>query len=181
MAYTVASRARACESDSSTSMPAPSPSTNPSLALSNGRDARSGSSFLVDMARITAKAPMFSGMIADPAGDAYAEPLGVYGGRARVGPCLAGGHQGKLLAAVHPAGLHATHHLDRVGGRLRGESHRQRLRPRLAEGVHATAARQHRRPGRRNVPAKRGGRAEPGNDDGLAPFGHAGPPAFLLT
>jgi hypothetical protein len=32
--------------------------------LSNGRDARSGSSFLVDMARITAKAPMFSGIMA---------------------------------------------------------------------------------------------------------------------
>ena len=58
-------------------MPAPSPSTNPSLALSNGRDARSGSSFLVDMARITAKDPMFSGMMAasvPPASTTSARP-----------------------------------------------------------------------------------------------------------
>src|ERR1700691_1013739 len=64
MAYTVASRCRACDSDSSTSTPAPSPSTNPSLALSHGRDARSGSSLRVDIAPITANEPMFSGMIA---------------------------------------------------------------------------------------------------------------------
>ena len=58
-------------------MPAPSPSTKPSLALSNGRDARSGSSFRVDMARITAKAAMFSGMIAasvPPASTTSARP-----------------------------------------------------------------------------------------------------------
>ena len=44
--------------------PAPSPSTNPSRPLSNGRDARSGSSLRVDMARMTANAPMFRAMIA---------------------------------------------------------------------------------------------------------------------
>ena len=45
-------------------MPAPSPSTNPSRPLSNGREARSGSSLRVDMARITAKAPMLRAMMA---------------------------------------------------------------------------------------------------------------------
>src|SRR5579875_2191971 len=58
-------------------MPAPSPRTNPSLALSNGRDARSGSSLRVDMARMTANAPMFSGMMAasvPPASTTSARP-----------------------------------------------------------------------------------------------------------
>src|SRR4029077_4948490 len=60
------------------------------------------------------------------------------------------------------------------------EPYRQILRPRLGEPVYAAAALEHRRPGRRDVPAERGGRAEPGDDDGLA-CGHAEPPAFLLT
>src|SRR6185437_13845001 len=76
--------------------------------------------------------------------------------------------------AADPAGDADAEPLGVDGGRAR-------LRPRLGEGVHAAAARQHRRPGRRDVPAERGGRAEPGYDDGLAPFGHAEPPAFLLT
>ena len=44
--------------------PAPSPSTKPSRPLSNGREARSGSSFLVDIAPIRANAPTFNAMIA---------------------------------------------------------------------------------------------------------------------
>src|SRR5690625_7837105 len=38
--------------DSRNIIAAPSPSTNPSLSLSKGREARSGSSFLLDRARI---------------------------------------------------------------------------------------------------------------------------------
>ena len=45
-------------------MAAPSPSTNPSRPLSNGRDARSGSSLRMDSARIAANAAMFSGRMA---------------------------------------------------------------------------------------------------------------------
>ena len=58
-------------------MPAPSPSTNPSRPLSNGRDARSGSSFLVDSARIAANAPRFSWRMAasvPPASTTSARP-----------------------------------------------------------------------------------------------------------
>ena len=60
-AYGVRPRAAADEARSRTSTPAPSPSTNPSRPLSNGRDARSGSSLRVDIARICAKPAMFSG------------------------------------------------------------------------------------------------------------------------
>src|SRR4029077_6246629 len=116
----------------------------------------------------------------DAAGHAHAEPLRVDLGRARVGPRLAGRDQRQLLAAVHPPGLHATHDLHRVGSGLRREPYRQILRPRLGEPVYAAAALQHRRPGRRDIPAERGDRREPGDDDGLA-CGHAEPPAFLLT
>ncbi len=76
-AWTVAPRRAACSADSSTTMPAPSPSTNPSRPLSNGRDARSGSSLRVDSARIAAKAAMFSWMIAasvPPASTTSARP-----------------------------------------------------------------------------------------------------------
>ena len=45
-------------------MPAPSPSRKPSRPLSNGREARSGSSLRVDSARIAENAAMFSGRIA---------------------------------------------------------------------------------------------------------------------
>ena len=50
--YTVAPRARAKSSRSSTMIPEPSPSTNPSRSTSNGREARSGSSLRVLIARI---------------------------------------------------------------------------------------------------------------------------------
>ena len=50
--YTVAPRARANSSRSSTMIPEPSPSTKPSRSTSNGREARSGSSLRVLMARI---------------------------------------------------------------------------------------------------------------------------------
>ena len=63
-AYTRAPRAAACSSDSSTTIPAPSPSTKPSRPLSNGREARSGSSLRSDRARMAANAAMFSSMIA---------------------------------------------------------------------------------------------------------------------
>ena len=45
-------------------MAAPSPSTKPSRPLSNGLEARCGSSFRADSARMAAKAAMFSGRIA---------------------------------------------------------------------------------------------------------------------
>ena len=116
---------------------------------------------------------------ADPAGDDHAEPLGVHGGRARVGPGLARGHQRQLLAAVHPAGLHAVDHLGRVDGRLRGDPHRQatpptaRLRERtplrpasIADQVDATSP-----PSGVVAPS-------PVTTTVSAPFGHAEPPAF---
>lgn len=59
----LAPRALACSSVSiSISAPA-SPNTNPSRSLSNGRDARSGSSLRVDMARIIEKAAIGSASI----------------------------------------------------------------------------------------------------------------------
>ena len=64
-------------SDSSTTIPAPSPSTKPSRPLSNGREARSGSSLRSDSARMAANAPMFSSMIAasvPPASTTSARP-----------------------------------------------------------------------------------------------------------
>src|SRR3954451_441686 len=60
-ACTLAPRAFAASARSSTSAAAPSPSTKPSRALSNGREARSGSSLRVLMARIAAKPAMGSG------------------------------------------------------------------------------------------------------------------------
>src|SRR2546423_2527748 len=56
-----APRARACSAVSRTTTPDPSPSTNPSRALSNGRDAASGSSLRVDIARIAANPAIGSG------------------------------------------------------------------------------------------------------------------------
>src|SRR5256886_4466999 len=58
-----APRARACSSVSSTMAPEPSPRTNPSRPLSNGRDAASGSSLRVDIARMAANPASGSGWI----------------------------------------------------------------------------------------------------------------------
>ncbi len=60
-AYGVRPRACAEDARSSTNTPAPSPSTKPSRFLSNGREARCGSSLRVDIARICAKPAMLSG------------------------------------------------------------------------------------------------------------------------
>src|ERR1035437_889896 len=118
---------------------------------------------------------------ADPAGDGHPETLWVRFRGSRVGPRLARCDRRQLLATVHPARLHAAHHLDRVDGGWGGDADRQLLRPRLREPLHAAAPGQHRRPGRRDIPAERGGRAEPGDDDRFALYGHAVPPAFLAT
>ena len=56
-----APRARAASPRSSTRAAAPSPRTKPSRPLSNGREARSGSSLRVDIARIAAKPAIGSG------------------------------------------------------------------------------------------------------------------------
>src|SRR3954453_4140833 len=56
-----APRALAASPRSSTIAAAPSPSTKPSRALSNGREARSGSSLRVDIARMAANPAMGSG------------------------------------------------------------------------------------------------------------------------
>src|ERR1700739_1098097 len=150
MAYTVAPRSRACDADSRTSIPAPSPSTNPSLALSNGRDARSGSSLRVDIARMTANAPMFSGMMAasvPPVRTTSAPPGGTlfgggrpaqYGHRADVQR-----HDGRLSAAgqdhVGPA---RADHVDGVPDRLRpgGAGAHQGMRGRVGAELHADPA-----------------------------------------
>ena len=47
---------------------------------------------------------------------------------------------------------------------LRGDPHRQLLGPLLRQGGHARPAGEHGVPGRRDIPAERGGRAEPGDD-----------------
>src|SRR3954453_53415 len=60
-AMTRAPRAAAWSARSRMIAPAPSPRTNPSRFLSQGRDARSGSSLRVDMARIEAKPAIGSG------------------------------------------------------------------------------------------------------------------------
>src|SRR6202041_1931363 len=96
-------------------------------------------------------------------------------------PRLAGGDQRELLAAVHPAGLYPAHDLHRVDSCRRGDPHRQLLGPGFGQGSHTAPPGQHRRPGRRGVPAERGRRAEPGDDDGLAIHRHAESPAFLDT
>ncbi len=62
-AYTRAPRAAAWSARSSTMTPAPSPSTKPSRPLSHGREARSGSSLRVDIARIEEKPAIGSGWI----------------------------------------------------------------------------------------------------------------------
>src|SRR3954469_4759488 len=62
-AYPRAPRAAAWSARSSTTAPAPSPSTKPSRPLSQGRDAFSGSSLRVDMARIEAKPASGSGLM----------------------------------------------------------------------------------------------------------------------
>src|SRR4051812_17792248 len=62
-AYTVAPRAAAWSARSRTSAPAPSPMTNPSRPLSQGREAFSGSSLRVDIARMDAKPAIGSGWI----------------------------------------------------------------------------------------------------------------------
>ena len=57
-------RRLACSSSSITRTPAPSPCTKPSRSLSKGREACSGASLRVDIARMALKPPMPSGVIA---------------------------------------------------------------------------------------------------------------------
>src|SRR5712692_7651271 len=62
-----APRRRANSSSSRITMPAPSPITNPSRSKSNGRDAWTGSSFLVESARKAANPATLIGVMADSA------------------------------------------------------------------------------------------------------------------
>jgi hypothetical protein len=81
---------------------------------------------------------------ADAAGDRDAEPFRVDLGLAGVRPRFPGGDQGELLAAVHPAGLHASHDLDRVGRCDAGDPGREILGPVVGQRFHAAAPGQHR-------------------------------------
>ena len=111
---------------SSTITAAPSPSTNPSRPLSHGRDARSGSSLRVDIARIEAKPAIGSGWMTasvPPATTTSARPGpdDVQAERDRLGAGRAGaGH------AVH-AGLGPELETD-PGRRAVGHQHRHGVR-----------------------------------------------------
>ena len=98
----------------------------------------------------------------------------------RVGPGLLGGDQGDRLGTVEAAHPHAVDDLGGLDHQLRRDADREGCGPLLGEQAHPGASGEHGVPGGRDVPAQRGGRAEPGDDDGIA-CGHAEPPAFLLT
>ena len=104
---------------------------------------------------------------ADAGADADGEPLRVEAGvgQAGVGPGLLRGDQRDRLGAVQPAQLDPVEHLGRLDGQLGGDPDRQLLGPLLGERTHPGAAGEHGVPGRRDVPAERGRRAEPGDDD----------------
>jgi hypothetical protein len=75
-----------------------------------------------------------------------------------------------LLAAIHPAGLHPPDDRNRIDGRGGGHLYRQFLRPVVGDAAHAVSTGEHRRPGGRDIPAERRGRAEPSDDDAALIF-----------
>ena len=113
-------------------MPAPSPDTNPSRSASNGREARAGSSFRVDIAFIAQNPPMVSGtmMASAPAGDHHVgvapldDPEGVAD---RVVAGRAGGHHG----GVRPLG---PKRMESWPGRHVDDQHRDEERARPGPG-----------------------------------------------
>ena len=107
------------------------------------------------------------GGTADAAAEADGEPLLVEPGvgQAGVGPGLLGGDQGDRLGAVEPAQPDPVEDLGGLHGELRGDPDGQLRGPLLGERTHPGAAGEHGVPGGRDVPAQRGRRAEPGDDD----------------
>ena len=89
-----------------------------------------------------------------------------------VGPGLLGGNERDLLAAIQPPRLYARDHLERRHRQGSGDAHRQVVTAHpfvlvVVDALDAGAACEHRLPGRRDVPAERGGGTQPGDDDVL--------------
>src|SRR6185295_13336729 len=80
-------------------------------------------------------------------------------------PGLPGRDQRELFGPVEPAGLHAVDLLEGRLCQLGRDAHRKLLGPVVGQLVDPGPAGEERFPGRRDVPAERGGRAEPGDDD----------------
>ena len=130
---------RACSSDSSTSTAAPSPRTKPSRPLSQGREARCGSSLRLDSACIWPKAAIGSGWMAasvppDDHDVGAAEPDQVDAERDRLVARRAGGDRRV------DAGLGADRQADARGGAV-GHQHRDRQRRDPARALLASASR----------------------------------------
>ena len=122
-----APRALACSSDSRTMIADPSPSTNPSRAVSYGRDAASGSSLRVESACIAANPAIGSGWMAasvPPATTMSARPLRIrrHGIPHRLGAGRAGADRcmraGPRLEVERHRGGRSVRHEHRHGERI---------------------------------------------------------------